>query len=120
MTTKLIERLEALAAEYQVECPYKPQKITVALLETIEHLRKLEAENEQIHCLCRELRDWFKAYPVGMFMPLQGDPIKKTGDYDTKEKRNLITRASAGMARHMIERIPEKICEALAACGDES
>ena len=70
-------------------------------------------EIERLRDLCRELDDWFNAYPVEIFTPLQGDPIKKTGDYDTQEKRNLITRASASMARHMIERIPAKIRAAL-------
>lgn len=71
---------------------------------------RLEAQEQLLH----ELRDWFAAYPVDIFTPLQGDPLKKTGDYDTEEKRNLITRASASMARHMIERIPEKILLGLA------
>ena len=70
-------------------------------------------EIERLTDLCRELSDWFKAYPEDIFTPLQGDPIKKTGDYDTVEKRNLITRAASSMARHMIERIPEKIKAAL-------
>jgi restriction endonuclease S subunit len=77
--------------------------------------KALEADNERLRDLCRELQQWFEAYPVDIFTPLKGDPFKKTGDYDTKEKRNLITRASASMARHMIERIPEKISKALAA-----
>ena len=77
--------------------------------------KALEADNERLRDLCRELQQWFEAYPVDIFTPLKGDPFKKTGDYDTKEKCNLITRASASMARHMIERIPEKISKALAA-----
>jgi len=64
---------------------------------------------EELEDLVRELEQWFGAYPVDIFTPLQGDPFRYTGDYDTNEKRNLITRASAQMARHMIERIPEKI-----------
>jgi hypothetical protein len=78
-------------------------------------LRTVKADNERLRDLCRELQQWFEAYPVDIFTPLKGDPFKKTGDYDTKEKCNLITRASASMARHMIERIPEKISKALAA-----
>lgn len=78
-----------------------------------------EDENERLQQLAHELRDWFRAYPEDVFTPLQGDPIKKTGDYDTKEKRTLITRASAAMARHMIERIPEKIRAALDEAHDD-
>lgn len=61
----------------------------------------------------QELNTWWEAYPVDIFTPLKGDPVKKTGDYDTEEKRLLITKASAGMARHMIERIPAKIRAAM-------
>lgn len=78
-----------------------------------------DEEIERLQQLAHELRDWFRAYPVDIFTPLQGDPIKKTGDYDTKEKRTLITRASAAMARHMIERIPEKIRAALDEAHDD-
>lgn len=74
---------------------------------------ELQEKHDELLDLVRELAQWFEAYPVDIFTPLQGDPIKKTGDYDTPEKRNLITRASAAMARHMIERIPEKIRKAI-------
>ena len=48
---------------------------------------------------------WCDAYPEDVFTPLEGFkiPIEDSiGDYDTLEKRNLITRASAHMGRHMI------------------
>ncbi len=47
------------------------------------------------------------AYPEDMFIPLEGDPVKHTGDYDTRAKRNLITRASAGMGRHVAKLMNE-------------
>ncbi len=49
-------------------------------------------------------KQWCEAYPEDIFMPLKGDPVKKTEDYDSDEKINLISRASASMGRHMIER----------------
>jgi hypothetical protein len=54
--------------------------------------------------LLHRLESWAEAYPPDIFTPLEGNPMKKTGDYDTSEKRTLITRASAQMGRHMIER----------------
>ena len=59
--------------------------------------------DEQTEEIIRRLESWSQAYPTSMFSPMRGDPIKKTEDYDTAEKRNLITRASAAMGRHMIE-----------------
>jgi hypothetical protein len=46
---------------------------------------------------------WAKAYPESIFTPMDGDPVKKTGDYDTKEKRRIMTKASGLMGRHMAE-----------------
>jgi hypothetical protein len=54
--------------------------------------------------LIERLENWCEAYPPDIFTPLEGDPMKRTGDYDTAEKRNLITRTSASMGRHMIDR----------------
>ena len=51
--------------------------------------------------LVKRLRDVRDAYPEDIFTPLEGDPIKKTGDYYTKSDRGLITRASAQMGRHL-------------------
>jgi hypothetical protein len=70
-------------------------------------------EIERLRSALERIDDWFRAYPVDIFTPLQGDPLKKTGDYDTKEKRTLITRASAAMARHMIDGISGIAREAL-------
>lgn len=61
--------------------------------------------NEDTEQLIERLENWCEAYPPDVFTPLEGSSQKPyTGDYDTVEKRNLITRASAGMGRHMIER----------------
>ena len=61
-----------------------------------------------------QILQWVEAYPDDIFTPLQGDPIKHTGDYDTKEKRTLITRAAAMQGRHVatgIGRIARKALE---------
>jgi len=51
------------------------------------------------------LESWCEAYPLDIFAELEGSPTPPyTGDYDTAFKRTLITRASVGMARHMIEK----------------
>lgn len=49
-------------------------------------------------------KQWCKAYPEDIFLPLKGDPNKRTEDYDTPEKNNLISRASASMGRYMIDK----------------
>jgi hypothetical protein len=49
-------------------------------------------------------KSWAIAYAEDIFLPLDGDAVKKTGHYDTQEKRLIITRASAAMGRHMIEK----------------
>jgi hypothetical protein len=55
--------------------------------------------------LIERLESWCEAYPEDIFTPLEGSCMQPfTGDYDTHEKRILITRASASMGRHMIER----------------
>ncbi len=74
---------------------------------------RLQARNEQLEELLHEMLQWCEAYPEDIFTPLQGDPIKETGDYDTEEKRNLITRASASMGRYILKKWPEKIRDAL-------
>ena len=68
--------------------------------------------------LLDRMRDWCDAYPESIFPPLVGDPLKKTGDYDTEEKRSIITRNSGAMGRHMIEKCLKPLiaeCERLQA-----
>jgi hypothetical protein len=49
-------------------------------------------------------KQWAQAYPESIFKEPKGSSIDNTGDYSTKEKRLLITRASASMGRHMAEK----------------
>lgn len=64
---------------------------------------------EELELALRQIEDWSDAYPEKIFTPLRGDALRHTGDYDTEEKRNLITRASASMARHVFRGVG-KIC----------
>ena len=80
---------------------------------TAKELRLREALENLEEALLQILQ-WVEAYPDDIFTPLQGDPIKHTGDYDTKEKRTLITRAAAMQGRHVatgIGRIARKALE---------
>lgn len=74
-----------------------------------ETIAQQEEQIDGLIELCRALEQWFGAYPVEIFPSLEGDHIKYTGDYDTEEKRRIISRASAQMARHMISEIPNTI-----------
>ena len=74
-----------------------------------DECEKLRIQRDELRECLQEIGQWFEAYPEDIFTPMRGCYKDKTGDYDTEEKRNLITRASAAMARHMISRIPEKI-----------
>ena len=65
---------------------------------------KIEGATYMVKFDLDRYKQWCEAYPEDIFTPLKGDPVKKTEDYDTPEKNNLITRASASMGRHMIER----------------
>lgn len=75
----------------------------------LDEIERLSTEGERKDEALRQILDWCHAYPEDVFTPLQGDPLKKTGDYDTEEKRDLITRASASMGRLIFERFPEII-----------
>jgi hypothetical protein len=62
--------------------------------------------DERTEELLRRMEDWCEAYPPDIFTPLEGSCMAPyTLDSDTPEKRTLITRASAQMGRHMIERV---------------
>ena len=54
--------------------------------------------------LLQRLKTWCEAYPPEIFPPPAGSYRQRDGDYDTEEKRGIITKASAAMGRHMIER----------------
>ncbi len=100
-----IEQLQAQVEALQNKCAHRGL--------SLEDSDRLQSRNEQLEELLREMLQWCEAYPEHIFTPLQGDPIKKTGDYDTEEKCTLITRASASMGRHILKKWPEKIREAL-------
>ncbi len=74
-----------------------------------DQCERFRIQRDELRECLQELIQWFDASPEDIFTPLEGCYEDKTGDYDTEEKRNLITRASAAMARHMISRIPETI-----------
>ncbi len=61
-------------------------------------------DNEAIKSQIENLNMLERAYSTDIFGPVEGDPIKKTGEYATKENRNLITRNSAAMGRFLYER----------------
>ncbi len=105
-----IERLQAQVEALQNKCAQRGL--------SPEDSDRLQTRNERLEELLHEMLQWCKAYPEDIFTPLQGDPIKKTGDYDTEEKRTLITRASASMGRYILKKWPEKIREALAALDE--
>ena len=60
--------------------------------------------DEQTEELLIRLETWCEAYPPEIFPPPKGSYLGGDGDYDTEEKRGIITKASAAMGRHMIER----------------
>ena len=48
-------------------------------------------------------RELERAYSTDFFGPVEGDPMKKTGEYASKENRSLIARNSAAMGRFLYE-----------------
>lgn len=66
--------------------------------------------DSRTEALLERLEGWCEAYPPDIFPPPKGSYKTKDGDYSTEEKRGIITKASAAMGRHMIERALRPAC----------
>jgi len=65
-------------------------------------------------------RELERAYSTDFFGPVEGDPMKKTGEYASKENRSLIARNSAAMGRFLYEAHIGPLLDTMQALLDEN